>query len=71
MSDTRPSDQELRGMTVNERLVACGLLDRWDDAVNKRNKEDMITVLLDVALTEFQAKNTAEAVIQNPKTYGF
>jgi hypothetical protein len=58
-------------MTVNERLVVCGLIDKWDNAVNTRNKELMITVLLDVAMTENQAINTVEAVLQNPKAYGF
>jgi hypothetical protein len=44
MSSTRPSDQELGGMTVNERLVLCGVIDKWDAAVKRRNKNDMIAI---------------------------
>ena len=70
MSSTRPSDQELSGMTVNERLVVCGVIDKWDAAAKRRNKGDMIAILRDVALTETQAIDTVEAVIQTPKAYG-
>jgi len=38
------------GMTVNERLFAAGLLDAWDAAVNARNRNRMIEVLLEVDL---------------------
>ena len=58
-------------MTVNERLVVCGAIDKWDAAAKRRNKSDMIAILRDVALTETQAIDTVEAVFQNPKAYGF
>ena len=67
----RPPDEELRGMTVNERLYACGLSDRWEAAAHERNPKEMIQVLLLVALSEDQAKHTVDAVLENPKTYGF
>jgi hypothetical protein len=71
MSDARPTDQELRGMTVNERLVVCGLIGRWDDAVNIRDKEIMVSILLAVAMTESQAADTVDAVLQKREAYGF
>jgi hypothetical protein len=71
MNTPRPTDQELRGMTVNERLVACGVLAQWDAAVRRRNGSEMIEVLRSVALTEQQAAQTTHAVLQNPKKYGF
>ena len=66
MSIPRPTDQELRGMTVNERLVMCGVTDKWDDAVQRRSRAEMIAVLQGVAMTEHQAIQTSDAVLQNP-----
>ena len=71
MSNPRPSEHELRGMTVNERLFACGLIDKWDDAVRRKNRQDMIAILKDASLSELQASETADAVLNNPKKYGF
>jgi hypothetical protein len=71
MSESRPTAQELGGMTVNERLVACGALDEWDQAVRRRDRDRMITVLRDVALSGEQAQQTADAVLRDPKRYGF
>ena len=67
----RPSDRELQGMTVNERLVACGVIESWDDAVRKRNRDEMLAVLRGVAMTENQAIDTVDSVLKNPRTYGF
>jgi hypothetical protein len=69
MKDARLSEQELRGLSVIERLVVCGLIDKWYDAAKKRNVEGMISVLLDVSFTERHAKYTVDAVLQNPKAY--
>jgi hypothetical protein len=71
MSTPRPSDQELGGMTANERLVMCGVIDKWDDAVRRRSRAEMIAVLRSVAMTEHQATQTSDAVLQDPKKYGF
>ena len=71
MSNPRPSEHELRGMTVNERLFACGLIDKWDDAARRKNRQDMIAILKDASLSELQASETADAVLNNPKKYGF
>ena len=58
-------------MTVNERLVMCGVIEKWDDAVRRRSRAEMISVLRGVAMTEHQAIQTSDAVLQNPKKYGF
>jgi hypothetical protein len=71
MSFTQPTDQELGGMTVNERLVLCGVIDQWDDAVRRRSRTEMIQVLRGVALSEQQAAQTTDATLQNPQKYGF
>lgn len=69
MNHPRPTDEELGGMTVNERLFACGVLDEWDDAVRRRSRAEMIEILRTVALTEHQAAQSADTVLQNPKQY--
>lgn len=58
-------------MTVNERLVACGLLDAWDDAVRDRNREHMIELLIEIAIPREQAELTTDTVLKNPGMYGF
>jgi hypothetical protein len=58
-------------MTVNERLVLCGAIDQWDDAVRRRDRERMVAVLGSVAMTPEQAAQTADAVLANPQRYGF
>lgn len=68
---THPSDRELSGMTVNERLAACGLFQRWDAAVAGKNKDEMIAMLCDVAIPKNEAKLIAEAVLKDPEKYGF
>ncbi len=58
-------------MTVNERLLACGLLDAWDEAAMKRDRPLMIALLLQTAIERDQAERTTDAVLDNPKMYGF
>jgi len=67
----RPSDEELSGMTVNERLYACGLIDRWDTAAFGRDRAVMIIILLEAAFTEDQAVWTVDTLLANPARYGF
>jgi hypothetical protein len=67
----RPTDRELSGMTVNERLCACGLIDRWDASVRARKRDEMIAVLCEVALTQEEAASTTDTVLANPTKYGF
>jgi hypothetical protein len=71
MNAQRPTDEELGGMTVNERLFVCGVLDKWEDAAMRRCRQDMIEVLRSVAMTEQQAEWTTDTVLKNPKQYGF
>jgi hypothetical protein len=60
-----------RGMTVNERLFSAHLVDAWDAAEHARNRTEMIRLLELVDLTPAQAEKTTDAVLANPKMYGF
>lgn len=55
-------------MTINERLVVCGILDKWDAAVRRSSRSEMIEVLRNVALTEEQAEHTTDTVLKNPRS---
>jgi len=63
--------RELDGITVNERLVIKGLDTEFNDAINTRNRQEAIAILIKVRLTEEQAKQTVDAIFNNPKYYGY
>ena len=58
-------------MTVNERLFACSLIDEFDEAARNRDREHMISILVQAAISPEQAQITTDAVLKNPKTYGY
>lgn len=53
-------------MTVNERLYAAGLLDAFYRAANRRDKNEMISLLMSVDLEKPQAEEAADSIINNP-----
>ena len=57
-------------MTVNERLFACSLIDDFDEAARNRDREHMISILIQAAISPDQAERTTDAVLTHPKTYG-
>ena len=59
------------GMTVNERLVVAGLLQRWDQSVKARDRDAMIAILQSVDLPETESARIADSVLANPTKYGF
>jgi hypothetical protein len=71
MTGIRLSDKELSGMTVNERLFTCSLLDAWDEAARERDRSQMITILIQVAIESDQAEKITDAVLKKQKMYGF
>ncbi len=48
------------GMTVNERLYVSGLMDEFDEAVEKKDTEKVRTILEKVELTEDSIKPILE-----------
>lgn len=65
------SEEDLKGMTVNERLFSLGLTDQWDKSAKSRNRQRMIEVLLQCAFSQEQSEQTTDAVLENPAKYGF
>ncbi|RII25738.1 MAG: hypothetical protein CXR30_18320 [Geobacter sp.] len=65
------SEEDLKGMTVNERLFSLGLTDQWDKSAKSRNRQKMIEVLLQCAFSQEQSEQTTDAVLKSPAKYGF
>ncbi|HXR85320.1 MAG TPA: hypothetical protein VN728_00030 [Stellaceae bacterium] len=57
-------------MTVNERLFMAGLLEKFEDAAQKRDRASMVAFLGDVELAE-QSASIADAILANPAKYGY
>jgi hypothetical protein len=62
-------ENDLAGMTVNERLFSRGLLDRWDAAARSRDRETMLQIMRDVEVSP--PESTVDAVLADPSFYGF
>lgn len=59
------------GMTVNERLCIAGLMDDFESVAKTKNRKKLITILKQTDLTEEQATETTEALLADPKKYGY
>ena len=57
-------------MTVNERLVVAGVIDRFDEAVRRGDRAAMLAILKEVELDDKQATETTDAVLAHPTRYG-
>jgi len=66
-----PSEQELKGMTVNARLFVYGLFEEWDMAVTDKDKNEMVSILIKANLSKEQAIETSNIILENPNKYGF
>jgi len=69
MKKHKPSDEELAGMTVNERLWACDLYDQWREAALLRNRVEMIAILGQVGIPAEHATYTVDGVLADPKKF--
>jgi hypothetical protein len=62
---------EYAGMTLNERLVVAGTLAEFDNAVRRGDRDAMFMLLLGVEIEAEAARETIDAVLSNPKEYGY
>jgi hypothetical protein len=49
------SEEDFKGMTVNERLFSLGLINQWDEAAKTRNRQKMIETLLQCKFSQQQS----------------
>ncbi len=57
-------------MTVNERLFVAELMKDFDDAWDRGDGAAMISILMQVDLSEELAAGSVDALIANPNFYG-
>ncbi len=65
------TEENYAGMTVNERLYAAGLVDEFDAAVERGDKDEVVRLLQAVHLSARGAQETADALFANPARYGY
>ena len=54
------------GMTVNERLYAAGLLDNFFNIANRKDRNEMVALLMSVELDRSEAEKTADTILNSP-----
>ena len=62
-------DPSLMEVTFNERLFHVGILDQWDAAVTRRDRQEMIAWIEQVQVSD--PNFSVGTVIAHPKAYGF
>lgn len=66
-----PSRADTSGMTVNERLHVCGLLEDFGTAAGRRDRETLIALLLHSGLQLQTAEEAVDALLADPLRYGY
>ena len=59
-------DKKYLGMTVNERLYVSGLMDEFDEAVEKKDIEQVHNILEKVELTQGAIEQILERLVIAP-----
>jgi len=59
------------GMTVNERLFASTLMDDFDAAARRRDRAQMISILVRVDLSKKDAARSVDTILATPQRYGY
>jgi hypothetical protein len=56
---------DLRGTTLNERLYLRGLLDEFDSALERRDRERLIELLEEVEICGSDAEQAVEEILKH------
>ena len=65
------NDDNILGMTVNERLFHFGLFNSFNAAAKSRDFKILVQILLKAQFSPKQAEDTAHALLASPQRYGF
>ncbi len=63
--------KELGGMTINERLFHLNLMDEFDAAVKKRDKQTLVAIYQKMEIDESGALQSIDAIFADPARYGY
>jgi hypothetical protein len=63
--------QSYADMTVNERLFVSKLMDDFDAAARRRDRAQMISILVRVDLSEEGAAWSVDTILATPQKYGY
>ena len=58
---------DFSGMTLNERLFEANLLEEFDSAVEQKDKERLINILIKVEISRDEAEKTVSTILGNKK----
>ena len=64
-------DKDVKGMTVNEQLHTLDLSEAFARAVETRDLDECIEVLVNAKFSYEQATETATMVLADPAKYGY
>jgi hypothetical protein len=69
MSKKQENQTAFKGLTVNERLLISGQLDKFDKAARTGNRKKMISLLQNVDLTKNSAKSWVDTLLGDQKFF--
>ena len=63
--------EELKGMTINERLFVLKATESFDVAIKSKNSKAAIEILEQCGLSYSSALETVSSIFKNPERYGY
>ena len=63
--------EDLKGMSVNERLFVMKKHEAFNDAIKSKNTKRAIEILELCNLPHSSAVNTTNTILKNPELYGY
>jgi len=65
------SEKNYTGIEMNGRLYDAGLLDAFFVAANKKDRDEMIALLMLIELERSQAEKTVDTILNTQESSGF
>jgi len=69
--NTMTSEKNYTGIELNGRLYDAGLLDAFFKAANKKDRNEMIAVLMLIEFERPEAEKTVDTILKNQESTGF
>lgn len=65
------NDKEVSGIMVNQRLNEAGLLTVFFDAANKKNRDEMVSILVSIEFELSEAEKFSDDILNISDSHGF